>query len=62
MVPANATQDEAYKYINRFEHFKQNTIPNLRIKTVVKVQAMARGWIARHRLFKGKAQTHLAAV
>jgi len=61
-VPQNSTPDEAYKYINRFEHFKQNTLPNLRIKQIVKVQAMARGFIARHRKFKEKAVTHLAAV
>lgn len=60
VLPSN--HNNTNKYINRFEQFKQTTLPNLRVKNVVKVQAMARGWIARNKKFKNKANEHIAAV
>ena len=50
------------KYNNRFEAFKQETLPRLKIKNIIKIQAVARGYIARHKLFRNKAIEHIAAV
>ena len=62
IIPGNATLDAKHRYLNQFEAFKTTTLPGLRMKTIVNIQRMARGWLARHRKFKKKAIEHMAAV
>lgn len=62
VIPGHAAGDVKHRYLNRFEDFKTRTLPNLRIKSIINIQRMARGWLARHRKFKHKAQEHIACV
>lgn len=34
----------------------------MKIKNIIKIQAVARGYIARHKLFRNKAIEHIASV
>ena len=48
--------------MKRFEDFQQRTLPFLKRKDVVKIQAVARGWLARNGKFKHKVTEHIASV
>lgn len=48
--------------MDRFEAYKEETLPRLKQRDVVKIQAQARGYLARNGKFKNKAAEHIASV
>jgi len=37
LIPGNATLDAKHRYLNQFEAFKTETLPGLRMKTIVNI-------------------------